>query len=127
MFLNEFEKYIIINNMQLVGVNSVIKWGFSKHLCMATRWSLERVWESTYDLRNEATVLLQVKEQQNPPQLYSAARPTGGQKKKPITWLTYPPPIDLHQRNPNQITMCSSCHTPRHVALSQCSSPACTN
>ena len=67
-----------------MGVNSVIKWVSQKHLCMVTRWSLERVWESTYDLRNEATVLVQVKEQQ----LYSAARPTGRQKiKRTITWL----------------------------------------
>jgi len=46
---------------------------------MVSKWSAERVWESIYDLRSEATV--QVKKQQNM-QLYSAAHPTGAKNKK---------------------------------------------
>ncbi|KAL9331173.1 hypothetical protein ACSQ67_000783 [Phaseolus vulgaris] len=55
---------------------------------MVSKWSAERVWESTYDLRSEATV--QVKKQQNS-QLYSAARPSGAKNKKSITWFISPP------------------------------------
>jgi len=80
---------------------------------MVSKWSAERVWESTYDLRSEATV--QVKEQQNP-QLYSAARPTGAKNKKQSRG-SYP----FHQAifHSNQITMCSPRHTRCHLAHSQ--------
>jgi len=71
---------------------------------MVSKWSAERVWESTYDLRSEATV--QVKKQQNS-QLYSAARPSGAKNKKSITWFISPPSGQLPFKSNHHVLILS--------------------